>query len=103
MFLPKVVHSGEPACAEVSHRDRQMFRAGVLSENDVALLQEAIARTTRMAAEQNIDIDPHYAAARLCEFYWAVSVMRRKWLRPCSVGFACISQALRIGRLSGRA
>ena len=45
-----------------------MFLDGFLSENDVALLQEAIARTTRMAAEQNIDIDPHYAAARLCEF-----------------------------------
>ena len=30
-----------------------------------ALLQDAIARATRMAAEQNLDIDPHDAAARL--------------------------------------
>ena len=44
-----------------------MLLDGVLSEDDVALLQDAIARATRMAAEQNLDIDPHDAAARLCE------------------------------------
>ena len=45
-----------------------MLLDGVLSEDDVALLQDAITRATRMAADQNIDIDPHDAAARLCEF-----------------------------------
>ena len=75
-----------------------MLVDGVLSENDVALLQEAIACTTRMAAEQNLDIDPLTRQPGFANFYWAVSVMRRRWLRPCSVRFACISQALRIER-----
>ena len=32
-----------------------MLLDGVLREDDVALLQDVIARATRMAAEQNVD------------------------------------------------
>ena len=58
----------ESASAIVEAQNSHMLLDGVLSEDDVALLQDAIARATRVAAEQKIDIDQHDGAARLCEF-----------------------------------
>jgi hypothetical protein len=73
-----------------------MFLDGVLSEDDVALLQDAIARATRMAAKQNIEIDPHVAAFHLCELLLGGERDAQKMRRPWSVmrfGGPCISRA----------
>ena len=89
-------HSWAEEVLEKVAQNRHMLLDGVLSEDDVALLQDAIARATRVAAEQNIVVDQHDAQPGFAIFYWAGSMMRRRWPRLCSVRSAspCISPAL---------